>query len=104
MTGRDFSLTERLSAFVDEQVSSGRHQDASDVVREALRRYETDLREEAASLAALERLAEAGSAAIDRGEFTLVDGPDAARAAVERWNARAAARAAGQAAAEPRRG
>ncbi len=44
MSGRDFSLTPRLSGFIDKAVRSGRHPNASEVVREASRRYEDDSR------------------------------------------------------------
>jgi len=37
---RTFTLGERFDAFVDDQVASGRHADASDVVRAALRLLE----------------------------------------------------------------
>lgn len=43
MPGRNVNLTEHLNGFVSAQVSSGRHQNASEVVREALRRYEDTL-------------------------------------------------------------
>src|SRR5271154_2287697 len=87
MSGRNFSLTDRLSGFVDAQVASGRHQNASEGVREALRRYQDDMLEEQASLAALERVAQEGIAAIERGDFTLVRDREDARRLAERWNA-----------------
>jgi antitoxin ParD1/3/4 len=61
MAGRNFSLTPRLSLFVDRQVGTGRHQNASEVVREALRRYEAVLVEEKARIIAI------------RGDYTLVE-------------------------------
>lgn len=94
MSGRNFSLTERLSGFVDAQVQSGRHQNASEVVREALRRYEDDILAEQAALAAIEKVAEEGIAAIENGDFTVVSGRDGSRALLDRLNDRAAARAA----------
>jgi antitoxin ParD1/3/4 len=92
MSGRNFSLTDHLSSFVDDQVASGRHQNASEVVREALRRYQDDMLEEQAGLAALERVAQDGIAAIERGDFTVVRDPADSRRLVEDWNARAAER------------
>jgi antitoxin ParD1/3/4 len=83
MGGRNFSLTRRLSEFVDHEVASGRHQNASDVVREALRRYEDDLEAERASLEAIAAIASEGRAAIARGDFRLVRGPGDAQALVE---------------------
>lgn len=85
MSGRNFSLTEHLSQFVDRQVGSGRHQNASEVVREALRRYEDDILSEAASLAAIERVAAEGIAAIERGDHILIDSPEDRRALLQRW-------------------
>ncbi|UEM25284.1 type II toxin-antitoxin system ParD family antitoxin (plasmid) [Skermanella mucosa] len=38
MSGRNVSLTPRLDRFVDSQVETGLHRNASEVVREALRR------------------------------------------------------------------
>ncbi|TPK85450.1 type II toxin-antitoxin system ParD family antitoxin [Mesorhizobium sp. B2-4-17] len=92
MSGRNFSLTNHLSDFVDREVVSGRHQNASEVVREALRRYEDELAAEKASLAVIERIAAEGISAIENGDFTLVDGKDASQALLERLNARAVAR------------
>jgi len=76
MSGRNFSLTERLSDFIDGQVASGRHQNASEVVREALRRYEDDIEAERASLAVLEKVAARGMADIARGDYTTIAGPE----------------------------
>lgn len=94
MSGRNFSLTERLSDFIDRQVDAGRHQNASEVVREALRRYQDDLEAERASLAAIDAVAEAGIAAIDRGDFRLVNGEGDRSALLDDLNRRAAERAA----------
>ena len=96
MGGRNFSLTERLSDFVDRQVEDGRHQNASEVVREALRRYQDDLEAERASLAAIEAVAERGIAAVERGEFRLVKDVEDRRSLLDDLNRRAAERAAGR--------
>jgi antitoxin ParD1/3/4 len=92
MSGRNFSLTDHLSDFVDRQVASGRHQNASEVIREALRRYEDDIAAEHARLVVVEKIAQQGIAAIESGDFTLVAGPDGSRALLNRLNARAARR------------
>ena len=94
MAGRNFSLTQRLSGFVDRAVRTGMHQSASEVVREALRRYEDDLKAEEASLALIQAVAEQGAAAIARGEFTLVRGAEGSGELLKRLNRNAAARAA----------
>jgi len=85
MSGRNFSLTDHLSDFIDHQVENGRHQNASEVVREALRRYQDDVLLEGANLAAIGKIAEEGIAAIERGDFISVRGPDDRRALLERW-------------------
>jgi antitoxin ParD1/3/4 len=73
MSGRNFSLTPRLSDFVDRQVGSGRHQNASEVVREALRRYETTVREDEARLFAIRDAIRQGREDIVRGDCTLME-------------------------------
>ena len=93
MSGRNFSLTDHLSDFVNAEVASGRHQNASEVVREALRRYEDDVAAERAGLALIEKVAAEGIAAIERDDFTLVSGPDESQGLLHRLNARAAGRA-----------
>lgn len=93
MSGRNFSLTEPLSDFIDRQVQAGRHQNASEVVREALRRYQDDLEAERASLAAIAAIAERGADAIARGNFRLVSGEADRRALLDDLNRRAAGRA-----------
>ncbi len=79
-SGRNFSLTDALGSFVDRQVASGRHASASEVVREALRRYEDDVQREEAHLGYLRKLAEHGEADIAAGRYTEVTTPDAVRA------------------------
>jgi antitoxin ParD1/3/4 len=90
MAGRNFSLTEHLSDFIDDQVSAGRHQNASEVVREALRRYEDDILAEKASIAVIEKIAKRGLAEMARGEYTTIAGPDDERRLLESLNKRSA--------------
>ncbi len=93
MAGRNFSLTSKLSSFVDRQVESGRHQNASEVVREALRRYEDDVERDTAERAALLAIADRGIEAIEAGDFTLIEGEDGARALLDRLSRQVEARA-----------
>jgi antitoxin ParD1/3/4 len=72
-TGRNVSLTDRHQQFLDAQVPAGHHASDSEVVREALRRYEDDIRGEQAHLAYLSKLAEQGEAAYARADFVRVD-------------------------------
>ena len=88
MAGRNFSLTEHLSAFIDAQVSGGRHQNASEVVREALRRYEGDLLAEQANIAMIEKIAKRGLSELTRGEYTTIAGPDDEQRLSERLSKR----------------
>jgi antitoxin ParD1/3/4 len=90
MSGRNFSLTDHLSVFIDRQVEAGLHQSASEVVREALRRYEAELALEAAHLDEIRAAAQQGIAAIERGQYVTVASSEDARAIRERINRRAA--------------
>lgn len=71
--GRNFSLTDHHQQFVDAQVSAGRHASGSEVVREALRRYEDDIQREQAHIDYLRRLGDEGEAAIARGEYVRLE-------------------------------
>jgi antitoxin ParD1/3/4 len=75
MAGRNFSPTERLGDFVDDQVATGRHQNASEVVREALRRYEDDIKAEQASIEVIKKVAKRGLAEIASGKYMTIGGP-----------------------------
>ena len=71
-SARTVSLTEHQQHFLDAQVAAGRHGSSSEVVREALRRYEDDVLREEAHLAYLRRLGDEGQAAHDRGDYVTV--------------------------------
>ena len=72
MTGRNLSLTAHFETFVDQQVESGMHQNASEVVKEALRRYQGQLAAEQAQLDDIRAAIAEGRAAIAQGDVTLV--------------------------------
>lgn len=93
MAARNVSLTDVLDVFVDEQVDNGRHQNASEVVREALRRYQDDVAAERERLEAIRAMVREGEEAIARGEFTTVRGPADAQALLDRLTRRGRARA-----------
>lgn len=61
MPTRNVNLTDELDRFVSSKVKSGRYENASEVVRAALRTLEREEREHEAKLAALRR-------AIDEGD------------------------------------
>ncbi len=65
MPRRNVNLTDKLDRFVLEKVESGRYQDASEVVRAALRILEREEQQYDAKLAALR-------AAVDDGEASGV--------------------------------
>jgi antitoxin ParD1/3/4 len=88
MSGRNVNLTEHLNLFVDKQVRRGRHQNASEVVREALRRYEDALAAEQARLEAIRDVIREGRAAIAGGDFTTVPTPEDAEALFARLTGR----------------
>ncbi len=90
-TGRNFSLTEQQQRFVSDQVANGRHASGSEVIREALRRYEDDVLREQARLAVLNKLAEDGEAAYARGDYTRLNGREALRDFIRRSGARGVA-------------
>ena len=69
MPTRNVNLTEELSRFVDDEVESGRFQNASEVVRAGLRMYEQHRGEEQARLALLHRMLDEA----DRDEAVAID-------------------------------
>jgi antitoxin ParD1/3/4 len=71
-SARTVSLTEHQQRFLDGQVRAGRHGSTSEVVREALRRYEDDVLREEAHLAYLKRLGDEGDADIAAGCYVDV--------------------------------
>ena len=73
MPTRSIDLTDHLDKFVAEQVSAGRYQDISDVMRASLRLLEQQAREEQEKLALLRSLADEAFGQLDQGqgiEFT----------------------------------
>jgi antitoxin ParD1/3/4 len=76
MPTRNVVLTERQEALVEALVSSGRYQNASEVLREGLRLIEQAEAEQAAKLEALRKAARVGMEALERGDvraFRSVD-------------------------------
>jgi antitoxin ParD1/3/4 len=76
MPTRNVVLTEHQASFVEQLVSSGRYQNASEVLREGLRMIERREAEEFARLSALKEAAGIGIADIEAGRcqsFTTTD-------------------------------
>ena len=74
MPTRNVNLTDELDRFVLEKVQSGRYENASEVVRSALRSLERDEQQYAAKLAALQTAIEEGdnSATVEGDVFSVV--------------------------------
>jgi antitoxin ParD1/3/4 len=84
---RSFALGERFEAFIDAQVKEGRYNNASEVVRDALRLLEDEEKLRALRLAELHRIAEEGRASglSDQDGEAVLDRLDAKyRALVDR--------------------
>jgi antitoxin ParD1/3/4 len=67
-TSLNVSLTPELDRFVQDRVSTGRYQTASEVIREGLRLLELQERDREAAFDALKTQLERGAAQADRGE------------------------------------
>lgn len=77
MPTRNIVLTPHQASFVEQLVSSGRYQNASEVLREGLRLIEQREAEDASRLEALRNAVQAGVADFDAGRFTTFESSDA---------------------------
>lgn len=77
MPTRNVLLTPHQAQFVEQLVSSGRYQNASEVLREVLRLIERREAEEQLRLAALKQAAQVGITDIGQGAFTSFDSAEA---------------------------
>jgi antitoxin ParD1/3/4 len=73
MPTRNINLTDYYDRFIERSVAGGKYQNASEMVREALRLLEQRQEEEAARLERLRTAAKIGFDAIDRGDYRDVD-------------------------------
>lgn len=73
MPARNVSLTDHLAEFVDSSVASGDFQNASEVVREALRLLEHRRREDDLKLEALRQAIEVGRRDAAEGRTVIVE-------------------------------
>jgi antitoxin ParD1/3/4 len=80
MPTRNVVLTKHQQRLIDTLVSSGRYQNASEVLRDGLRLVERREAEDAAKLKALRHAARVGWNALDRGELREFDSIDDLRA------------------------
>lgn len=77
MPTRNVVLTSHQAHYVEQLVTSGRYQNASEVLRDGLRLVERRESEDELRLAALREAARVGIADIDAGAFKSFDSPDA---------------------------
>lgn len=77
MPTRNVVLTDHQAHFVEQLVTSGRYQNASEVLREGLRLVERRESEDTLRLAALREAAKIGMANIEAGDFQSFDASDA---------------------------
>jgi antitoxin ParD1/3/4 len=77
MPTRNVVLTDHQAHFVEQLVTSGRYQNASEVLREGLRLVERRESEDDMRLAVLREAARIGIADIDAGAFRSFDSADA---------------------------
>ena len=75
MPTRNVVLTDHQAELVERLVSSGRYQNASEVLREGLRLIEDRDTEEKVRLKALREAIQVGIADIEAGRFVSFDGP-----------------------------
>lgn len=72
MPARNVMLTEHQTAFIEEMVSTGRYQNASEVMREGLRLVEERQRTYEASLDAIRAKLRLATAQIDASEYVAI--------------------------------
>ena len=77
MPTRNVVLTDHQARLVEKLVSTGRYQNASEVLREGLRLIEDREAQDSARLHALREAARAGMADIDAGRFRSFESPAA---------------------------
>ncbi|MEW6692079.1 MAG: type II toxin-antitoxin system ParD family antitoxin [Pseudomonadota bacterium] len=80
MPTRNVVLTDHQAALVERLVTSGRYQNASEVLRESLRLVEQREADPAARLEALRAAAKAGIADIEAARYKTFDTPESLRA------------------------
>jgi antitoxin ParD1/3/4 len=76
MATRNVSLTSMLNGYVEDRVQSGAFQNASEVVRDALRLHKARTDEDARKLERLTRLIQEGVDDIEAGRYVEVDWDD----------------------------
>ncbi len=93
MPTRNVVLTRHQASLVEQLVSSGRYQNASEVLREGLRLVERREAEDESRLEALRRAVGVGIADFDQGRFTTLDSTEALGAHLDSLASKAIAEA-----------
>ena len=93
MPTRNVVLTNHQASFVEQLVSSGRYQNASEVLREGLRLVEQREAEDAARLEALRSAVRVGIDDIEAGRFKTFDSLESLRSHLKSVTAEAIAEA-----------
>jgi antitoxin ParD1/3/4 len=93
MPTRNVVLTDHQATLVEELVTSGRYQNASEVLREGLRLVEQREAEDAYRLEALRAAVQTGIADIEAGRFKTFDSKEALRLHLQSVTAKAIAAA-----------
>lgn len=75
MPTRNVVLTDHQAGFVEDMVTTGRYQNASEVLREGLRLVERQVAEDEMRLVALREAVQVGMADIEAGRFMSFDSP-----------------------------
>ena len=76
MPTRNINLTAEQDAFVEEVIRTGKYQNASEAMRDALRGLQLRLKTDELKLDLLRTQVKAGLDALERGAFTEVDDGD----------------------------
>ena len=76
MPTRNINLTADQDAFIDEVVRSGKYQNASEAVRDAVRGLQHRVKADALRLDVLRAQLQIGLAALERGDYTEIDDAD----------------------------
>lgn len=92
MPTRNVNLTEHYDCFVQEQIASGRYENASEVMRAGLRLLESQSIDEHERLALLRSLAAEGFEEIDQGQGISLRNETHLRGQIEAIGKRAAKR------------
>jgi antitoxin ParD1/3/4 len=91
MATRNVVLTDHQAALVEQRVSSGRYQNASEVLHEGLRLVERRENEDALRLEALRNAAQVGIDDIEAGRLRVLESTAALRSHLKGLSARAGA-------------